>query len=259
MSGAGLQAGARDAQEVGLVVGHARPGSAHGERRAHHDGVAQRLDRFQALLDAVADGRPRALGAYVGHDLSEELAILATLDRVDVCANEFHAVALERARAMQGHRGVERGLPTERGEQRVRSLPLDDALDVCRGDRLDVCRVSELRIGHDRRGVRVDEDHPDAFGLEDAAGLGARVVELACLTDHDRARADDQHGGDVVATRHQRATPRSPVAPSIRRANSSKRSAASCGPAAASGWYWTLKAGTSRQRRPSTTPSLRHT
>ena len=38
--------------------------------------------------------------------------------------------------------------------------------------------------------------------------------------------------------------------------NRSNRSAASCGPAAASGWYCTLNAGTSSARRPSTQPSL---
>ena len=41
--------------------------------------------------------------------------------------------------------------------------------------------------------------------------------------------------------------------------NRSNRYAASCGPAAASGWYCTENAGTSRQRSPSTTSSLRQT
>src|SRR5262249_41430690 len=38
--------------------------------------------------------------------------------------------------------------------------------------------------------------------------------------------------------------------------NSSNRPAASCGPAAASGWYCTENAGASTQRRPSTVPSF---
>src|SRR4051812_48172322 len=41
--------------------------------------------------------------------------------------------------------------------------------------------------------------------------------------------------------------------------NSSNRYLASWGPGPASGWYWTLKAGTSRHRNPSTTPSFRLT
>src|SRR5262249_60267326 len=46
---------------------------------------------------------------------------------------------------------------------------------------------------------------------------------------------------------------------SISSQNSANRPAASCGPGAASGWYWTLKAGASSIRSPSTTPSLRFT
>src|ERR1700730_482450 len=41
--------------------------------------------------------------------------------------------------------------------------------------------------------------------------------------------------------------------------NSPNRPAASCGPGAASGWYWTLNAGASSSRSPSTTPSFRLT
>ena len=54
----------------------------------------------------MADGRACALRTDIGDDPSEELAILAALDGVDVRADELHAVALERTRAMQGHRGV---------------------------------------------------------------------------------------------------------------------------------------------------------
>src|SRR5215469_9891385 len=49
------------------------------------------------------------------------------------------------------------------------------------------------------------------------------------------------------------------LAPSISWQNSPNNPDASCGPGAASGWYWTLNAGASSSRRPSTTPSLRLT
>ncbi len=93
--------------------------------------------------------------------------------------------------------------------------------------------------------------------LQDPAGLGARVVELAGLADDDRAGADHHHGLDVLALRHAQASLL------ISSTNRSKRYAASCGPAAASGWYWTEKLfrspASSRSSRPSTTSSLRQT
>ena len=118
-------------------------------------------------------------------------------------ADQLHAVLLQDAGRVQRHRGVERGLAAERGEQRVGALLLDHLLDELRRDRLDVRRVRELRVGHDRGRVGVDQDHPDALGLEHPAGLGAGVVELAGLADDDRPGADHQDGLDVVALRHQ--------------------------------------------------------
>jgi hypothetical protein len=38
--------------------------------------------------------------------------------------------------------------------------------------------------------VAVDENHPVAFFFERFAGLRTGIVELASLTDHDRARPD---------------------------------------------------------------------
>ena len=95
---------------------------------------------------------------------------------------------------------VERGLAAERREQRVGALLGDDLLDELRRDRLDVRGVGELRVGHDRRRVGVDQDDADALLAQHAAGLGAGVVELAGLADDDRAGPDDED-----ATRCRRA------------------------------------------------------
>ena len=69
---------------------------------------------------------------------------------------------------------------------------------------LDVGAVGEVGVGHDRGRVGVDQDDPVALLLEDPAGLGARVVELARLPDHDRPRPDEQDRLDVGALRHLR-------------------------------------------------------
>ena len=47
------------------------------------------------------------------------------------------------------------------------------------------------------------QDDPQALLPEDAARLGAGVVELAGLADDDRAGADDQDRADVGTARHQ--------------------------------------------------------
>ena len=79
-----------------------------------------------------------------------------------------------------------------------------------RRQRLDVGAIGEVRVGHDRRRVRVGEDDAIALVAQHPAGLRAGVVELAGLADDDRPGADDEDRGEVVAARHQ-ATPTAEV------------------------------------------------
>ena len=96
------------------------------------------------------------------------------------------------AALVQRHRHVEAGLAAERRQHRVGPLALDDLGDDLGRDRLDVGRVGEVGVGHDRRRVGVDEDDAVALLAQHPAGLGAGVVELAGLADDDRAGADDE-------------------------------------------------------------------
>src|SRR6185369_9861987 len=112
--------------------------------------------------------------------------------------------------------------------------------------------------------------------------LGSRIVELAGLPDHDRARAEDEDAADVGAPRHQRASfeRRPAVAVALARvrppavagsaagralacplraiasANALNHGRESCGPGLASGWYWHASTGSFRCTRPSSVPSL---
>ena len=83
--------------------------------------------------------------------------------------------------------------PPSVGRSAVGPLALDDARDHVDGDRLDVDDVGDVLVGHDRRGVGVDEDGRDAFLPHRLAGLRAGVIELRRLADDDRPGADDQH------------------------------------------------------------------
>ena len=227
-------------------VRHAGAEAAHREGRPHHDGQAEFGDRLADLVHREAD-----------RDFADSPPTLATMS-LNFCRSSprwmasksapisLDAVALQHAVLVQRDGGVQRGLPAEGGQQRVdlvAALGLlgDDLLDERRGDRLDVGVVGELRVGHDRRRVGVDQADLQALGAQHPAGLGARVVELAGLPDDDRPGADDQDVVEVGTTRHY-----SP-SPAIRSTNWSNRYSASCGPAAASGWYCTEKARPSTQ------------
>jgi hypothetical protein len=75
---------------------------------------------------------------------------------------------------VEGERRVQPGLAPERRQQRVGALLLEDLRDRLERDRLDVDRVGRLRVRHDRRRIRVDED--------DAVALLARALQ-ACVPE----------------------------------------------------------------------------
>jgi hypothetical protein len=103
----------------------------------------------------------------------------------------------------EGHGAVQRRLAAERGQQRVRLFLDDDLLDDLRIDRLDVSAEGELRVGHDRGRIRVDEHHLIAFFTQGLAGLDAGIVELTALADDDGAGTDDEDGFDGGVFRHE--------------------------------------------------------
>src|SRR5690606_1887882 len=116
--------------------------------------------------------------------------------------DQLDAVRFEDTAIVQLQRDVQRRLAAHGGEQGVRPFTLDDALDPFRRDRLDVRPIRQIRIGHDRRRIAVDQDDPVPLFLQGAHGLGTGVIELAALPDHDRARAEDEDALDVVSAWH---------------------------------------------------------
>ena len=203
----GRQPAARDPGQVLVVVGQSRTETAHGERRPDHDREAELGDGLADLVHRVADGRLRGLATDLGDDVLELLPILAALDGVEVGTDQLDAVLGENSLIVQCDSGIERRLSTEGGEHGLDGMTLlgfagEDLLDEFRRDRLDVGGVGELGVGHDRRGVGVDEADTQSFLAQHSAGLGAGVVELTGLTDDDRAGSDDQDVVQVCAAWH---------------------------------------------------------
>ncbi len=158
------------------------------------DVVQRALGRGVALgRRRAADDRARCVGlADPVEQVPEALPVLGHLDRLERRAEQTHVMALEHAGAGQSDGQVERRLAAEPGQQPVGSLAGDHRLHGLDRERLEVDRVGDVRVGHDRGRVRVDEDRPDALRPQRATGLRAGVVELGRLADHDRARAEDQ-------------------------------------------------------------------
>ena len=173
-----------------LVARAGDPAAAAAERESGTDDR-----RYRAVVelrergddDARRHRQPRGL-----HRRAELGAVLGAPDRGQVGADQLDAVLGEHAGLGELDGEVQRRLPAERRQQRVRLLALDDLGQRHRVERLEVGRVGPLGVGHDRRRVRVDEHDAVALRAQHPARLHAGVVELAALADADRPGAGDQ-------------------------------------------------------------------
>ena len=202
VGGREFQALAHDGDELLVGVSDAAAGAAEGKARAQYAGIAHALGDGLGVGHAVGIARARDLQADLGHGLVKELAILTALDGGKVAADHLDAILVERTVLCQLDGGVQTGLAAQCGQQRVRALFLDYALDKLGGDGLDIGAVGKTRVGHDGRRVGVDQDDLKAILLEHLAGLGAGVVELTCLANNDGARTNDKDALDVSTFRH---------------------------------------------------------
>jgi len=181
-----LQAAERDRAQLVDVVDEAAAGPAHRVGGAD-DAREPDLGRERLGVLDRADGLgPGHVDAQLRHRALEGLAVLATLD--DRLADPDHADAVfgQHPGAVQRRRQVEARLPAQVGQEGVRLRLADDLGEPLEGERLDVGLVRHDRVGHDGGRVGVDQDDLVAQRPQGLAGLGARVVKLAGLTDYDR-------------------------------------------------------------------------
>ncbi len=195
--------------EAGELLGRGRdagPPAAEDVGGTDDHRQSDALDDRLGLLERTGCARPRHLEADLDHRLLEQRPVLGRGNGLGVGADHLRRTGhSDQAPLEQFHGDVQAGLPAEGRQHRVGALALDDRRQHLPGERLDVRGIGEIGIGHDRRRVRVGENDAVTLFLQHPARLGAGVVELAGLPDHDRARTDDQDRVDVVAPRHQRA------------------------------------------------------
>ncbi len=181
-----------DLLELLLAASDPPSPAPEGEGGAHDAGQPELREGTLGLVEIGGDHALGHLQPRLRHRLPEEVAVLGAGDGLVVGPDQLHPVLLQGAVVVEGLREVQGGLPAEGSQQGVGSLPLDHLGHGAGQQGLDVGRVGELGIGHDRRRVGVDEDDLVALLPQHLAGLDPGVVELGRLPDHDRTRAEDQ-------------------------------------------------------------------
>ena len=188
--------------ELLAVVGDAAAQAAEGEAGPQDERESELVPDRVHLVERTRHARLGHVEADGGHRVLEPLPVLGFLDGVELRPDELRVVLGEDALPRELDREVQRGLPPERRQDGIRTLDGQDPLGRLDGDRLDVGAVGPLRVRHDGRGVRVEEDGPVAVLAERLQCLHSGVVELAGLPDDDGTRAEQEDGLQVLSARH---------------------------------------------------------
>src|SRR3712207_545983 len=198
---AGIEPVEDGAAEFAGVVGYGATLATQGETRADDEGETYSLGEVLGLGQVTHGAALWHSKPDTSHRVAEELAIFCLTDRLDGGSEQLYAVVVEDGGLVQLDCEVQGRLSAKGRQEGVGAFAADDLGERAGREGFDVGGVGDLGVGHDGRWVRVDEDHAVPFVAQGPAGLGARVVELGGLPDHDGARADDQNARDVVAPR----------------------------------------------------------
>ena len=181
-------------QKLIFVVGNTAARTAHCERRTNQGREADLFLRCQSFVHGVADKRFRARQTDFFHRFFKAAAVFRLVNRVFGRANQLDVVFRQHAVARQIQRTVQRGLAAHGRQNCIRPFLGDNLLHRLPHNRLDVGNIRHFRVGHDRGGVGIHQNDFITFFTQGFAGLCARIVKFAGLTDNDRASADDKDG-----------------------------------------------------------------
>ena len=190
-----LKPGAQQIDKLFPRVGDAAAGAAEGKGGAENGGKPGFLECLHALFEAGHVCRAGAFDIDFLHRVPKQLAVFRLADHVGPGAEQLYVVPVQKAAVAQIDGDVQGHLPAHGGQQRdavcgpFLYFLFDHGLHRGGGERFDVSDVRQFRVGHNGRRIGVDQHHPVTFFFQGFAGLGARIVKLAGLADHNRTGA----------------------------------------------------------------------
>ena len=185
-----------------LVVGETAARAAQRERGTQHDGIPDAGGHLDALLDRSSDfGRQDGLAQRFAQ-LLEQLTVFGPLDRLERRTENLDLTLVENTLFGQLHGEVQTRLPAETRHDGVGTFVTDDFGNVFERQRLHVDLVGDVRVGHNRGRIGIDQHYLVTLLAKGQTSLRTGVIELGSLSDDDRARPDDHHLVDIFTFRH---------------------------------------------------------
>ena len=185
-----------------FIVGKSAARTAQRERGAQNNGIADLFRRRHSLFHTGGDQAGQDGFAEPFAKLFEKFAIFRTFDAFGAGAEHFHLTFVQDALFEKLHGEVKPRLPADTRYDGVRPFVTQNLAEIFQRERFHIYFVRRLRIGHDGRGIGVDEHNLVSFLFQRKARLRARIVEFRRLPDDDRAATYDEYFFQISSFRH---------------------------------------------------------
>ena len=197
-----LDALRHNAYQLIPAAGYAAARSAKRKRGAQHHRIPNFVHDVQRIFNRIRITRARRLNAEFSHAFVEKLAVFTAADRRQIAADHLNAMSLKHSGLGQFDRHVQRRLPAEGRQERIRLFLRDDFLHERRRNGLDIRTVGKAGIGHDSSRIAVYQHDSVSLFAQHLACLRTRIIELARLANHNGPRPNYQDGLYIVSSRH---------------------------------------------------------
>ena len=196
------QALLHDVNQLFLVFSNAAAGTAEGIRRTDNQRITDFLAEVASSFNGFYDSAFRNRLMDFLHSFLEHFAVFTTFDSADLSAQQTNVVFAQNALLFQFHSHVQANLTAKCCQQGIRMLTFDNFFNEFNADRFNIYTVSHMHISHNGCRVTVNQYNLQAFFLQSTASLGACIVKLCCLTDNNRAGADNENLFNIFKFRH---------------------------------------------------------
>ena len=157
---------------------------------ANDDGEADFFSEGNRAVNVLNDRRLRNGLIDCLHCLFEQIAILSVSDGIGRSAQNFHIEFIEHARIFEFDGKIQARLSAERRQQSVGAFLLNHVRQKFERQRLHINFVRGVDVGHNRRGVGIDQHNVETFVAQRSTRLSAGIIELRRLTNHNRTRTN---------------------------------------------------------------------
>ncbi len=188
--------------ELFLVISDRAAGSTQRKRWANHQRESQLIAKPQCVFRVVHQRGRGDFQTNFAAGILEPETVFRNFYGAQRRADHLHFIFFEDTAFGKLDRKIQRRLSSDRRQKCIRFFPRDNFPEVFLGQRLDVGAMRELRVGHDGRRIRIDQNDLVPLRAQRLARLRAGVIELASLADNDRPRPNNQNLLYVFPLRH---------------------------------------------------------